>query len=436
MSKIKLIAEKAKQDKRLKFTALVHHINAESLERCYKQLAKDKACGIDGVTVEAYGKMLKENVADLVKRMKDGAYRVQPVRRVFIPKAGKKELRPLGIPSVEDKLVQVVLKEILEALYEPLFLDCSHGFRPDRSCHTAIKELNVALMTKPINYVVEVDIRKFFEHVDHNKLIKGLQERIADPNLLKLISKFLKAGVVEDGVWGETAQGTPQGGVISPVLANVYLHYVVDLWFEGKFKTKTRGYTQLIRYCDDLVALFESQRDAEEFLEALKERFAECNLEVAQEKTRIIQFGRQAWSRAQRTKEKMQTFNFLGFTCYGAKTRNGKFCIRFKTSRQGMTNKIRSFKEWIKSVRNLVPLKEVWLVIKAKLIGHYNYFGVNGNMRCLQKYYWKVKGLIFKWINRRSQKKSMNFEQFENYLQWNPLPMPTIKCDIWETPPK
>ena len=436
MSKIKLIAEKAKQDRRLKFTALVHHVNAESLERCYKQLAKDKACGIDGVTVEAYGKMLKENVADLVKRMKDSNYKVQPVRRVYIPKAGKKELRPLGIPSVEDKLVQIVLKEILEALYEPLFLDCSHGFRPGKSCHTAIKELNVALMTKSINYVVEVDIRKFFERVDHEKLIKGLQERIADPNLLKLIGKFLKAGVVENGVWRETALGTPQGGVISPVLANVYLHYVVDLWFESKFKAKTKGYAQLIRYCDDLVALFESQHDAEEFLEMLKERFAECNLEASQEKTRIIEFGRYVWTRAQRTKDKMQTFNFLGFTCYGVKTRNGKFGVRFKTSKQGMANKIRGFKEWIKGIRSLKPLKELWPIMKAKLIGHYNYFGVNGNMRCLQKFYWEIRRLIFKWINRRSQKKSMNIKHFEDYLQWNPLPMPSIRCDIWGTLPK
>lgn len=436
MSKLKLIAEKAKQDRKLKFTSLAHHINAESLGRCYKQLKKNKACGVDGVTVETYGSELATNVAVLVERIKSKKYKAHPVRRVYIPKAGKNELRPLGIPSVEDKLVQIALKEILEVLYEPLFMNCSHGFRPDRSCHTAIKELNTIIMTKPINYIVEVDIRKFFDNVDHKWLVRFLQERIVDPNLLWLICKHLKAGVMESGNWKETEAGTPQGGVISPLLANVYLHYVLDLWVELKFKPESKGYVQLVRYCDDFVVACETQYDAERFLTAVAERMAKFNLSVSQEKTRIVKFGRQALLQVRCRKGKAQTFNFLGFTFYHAKTRLGKFSVRLKTSKQSFAKKTRNTKDWLKSIRNLLPLREWWTVIKAKLTGHYNYFGVNGNMRSLQKYYWTVVMLVYKWINRRSQKKSMNFKQFMNYLQWNPLPTPSVRYDIWEFQPK
>lgn len=436
MSKLKLIAEKAKWDRKLKFTSLAHHINGESLALCYKQLKKNKACGIDGVTVEMYGSKLETNIADLVNRLKNKKYKAHPVRRVYIPKAGKDELRPLGIPSVEDKLVQIALKEILEVLYESLFMGCSHGFRPGRSCHTAIKEIDEAIMTKQVNYVVEVDIRKFFDTVDHDWLMKFLQERITDPNLLWLISKHLKAGIMECGSWKETDLGTPQGGIISPILANIYLHYVLDLWVELRFKPESKGYVQLVRYCDDFVVLCESQRDAEIFLALLQERLTKFNLKISQEKTRIVKFGRQAWLQAQRGKEGMPTFDFLGFTFYCAKTRTGKFGLRLKTAKKSFSRKIRSVKEWLQDIRNLLPLKEWWPCLKAKLIGHYNYFGVNGNMRSLRKYYHRVVSLVYKWLNRRSQKKSMNFKQFMNYLLWNPLPTPRITYSLWGLQPK
>jgi len=316
IGKLKLIAERAKQDKKVKFTSLAHLINEESLAACYRELKKDKACGIDGVTVEAYGEKLEEELKGLVKRMKEKKYRPKPVRRVYIPKPGRSGKRPLGIPSVEDKLVQLMVKKILEAIFEQEFLECSNGFRPGKSCHKAVDQLDKVVMTKPINYVVEVDIEKFFDTVRHYWLLRCIEERVADPNFLWLIRKFLKAGIVEEGKWIKSEMGTPQGAIVSPLLANIYLHYVLDLWFEKRFRPRAEGYVQMIRYCDDLVVVCESRRDAEQFLEELGERFSKFGLKVSEDKTKIIEFGRKTWERSKETGEKLKTFNFLGFTHY------------------------------------------------------------------------------------------------------------------------
>lgn len=330
ISKLKQITERARCNKKLKFTSLVHHINVELLTECYKMLRKNAACGIDRVTVEAYGKDLKVNLEKLVMRLKSKQYKPKPVRRVCIPKPGKKELRPLGIPSVEDKVVQMALKLILEALYEPIFQDSSHGFRSKLSCHTAIRQLDQAVMKKPTNYIVEVDIAKFFDTVNHYWLVRCLEERISDPNFLWLMRKFLKAGIIEAGEWKESDIGTPQGGVISPMLANIYLHYVLDLWFEKIFKPKAMGYVQLVRYCDDFVVTCESEQDAKQFLEELQERLSKFNLTISQEKTQIIKFGREAWKLAKSAGIKVKSFNFLGFTHYCAESRNGWFVMGHK----------------------------------------------------------------------------------------------------------
>jgi RNA-directed DNA polymerase len=252
-AKLNQIARRAKQDKRLKFTSLIHHVNESNLAECYRELKANKACGIDGETVEAYGKNLQERLSQLVASMKSKQYRPKPVKRVYIPKAGKNEKRGLGIPSVEDKLVQIMLKKILEQIYEAEFLDVSYGFRPKLSCHDAVKALDKTVMTKPINYIVEVDIKGFFDNVNHYWLQRCLEEKIVDRNLLWLVRRFLKAGVVEDGKQLATDVGTPQGGVISPLLANIYLHYVLDLWFKKEIKSQARGHMELIRYCDDFV---------------------------------------------------------------------------------------------------------------------------------------------------------------------------------------
>jgi len=281
-------------------------------------------------------------------------------------------------------------------------------------------------MTKPINYIVEVDIKGFFDNVNHYWLQRCLEEKIVDRNLLWLVRKFLKAGVVEDGKQLATDVGTPQGGVISPLLANIYLHYVLDLWFKKEIKSQAKGRMELIRYCDDFVVCCESEKDAKNFLELLHTRLEKFGLQVSENKTKVLKFGRQVWKQTQRSKEKVETFTFLGFTHYCGKSRQGYFVIGHKTSKENLSRKLKETKEWLKKIRNKLRLKDWWPVLKSKLIGHYNYFGVSGNYRCLTKFYQSVFWMLFKWINRRSHKKSMNVEQYQNYLQWNPLPTPRI----------
>ncbi|WP_353271765.1 group II intron reverse transcriptase/maturase [Wolbachia endosymbiont (group A) of Nomada goodeniana] len=429
--KLNQIAVRAKQDKRLKFTSLVHLINTENLARCYKELKRNKACGVDQITVESYGENLNEKLEVLVESMKRKQYQPQPVKRVYIPKAGSKEKRGLGIPSTEDKLVQIMLKKILENIYEANFLDSSYGFRPGRNCHQAVNALDKAVMYKPINYIVEVDIKKFYDNIQHKWLMRCLRERITDPNLLWLVKRFLKAGIVEAGNYEATKQGTPQGGIVSPVLANIYLHYVLDLWIEKKFKPRSRGYIQLIRFCDDFVVCCESKVDAEEFLELLKQRLNKFGLEVSENKTRVVKFGKREWQRAIREKRRTESFNFLGFTHYGAKSRRGRLMMGHKTSKLNLARKLKEIKEWLKIVRGSIQLKDWWQVLKAKLTGHYNYFGISGNYWCLKQFYTSVRKLAFKWINRRSQKKSMTWEQFVHYVEVNPLPKPKIHFSLY-----
>jgi group II intron reverse transcriptase/maturase len=339
--KLKQIATKAQQDNKLKFSALIHHINEENLAQCYRELKRNKACGIDKMTVETYGTDLKKNLKQLVTSLKTKQYQPQPVRRVYIPKPGKVEKRSLGIPAVEDKLVQLMLKKLLESIYEADFLDCSYGFRPGRSCHDAVNALDKSVMTKPINYIVEVDIKGFFDNVQHYWLHRCLEERIADPNLLGLVRRFLKSGVVEAGHYEPTKLGTPQGGVVSPLLANIYLHYVVDLWFEKKFKLQARGHVELIRYCDDYVVCCESQKDAQEFLELMKTRLAKFGLEISEAKTRVIQFGRKAWQLSKRSGKKPESFDFLGFTHFHKASRKGYFIMGHKTSKENLRRKLK-----------------------------------------------------------------------------------------------
>jgi RNA-directed DNA polymerase len=436
MKKLNLIAEKAKRDKKLKFTALIHHINEVNLAKCYFELKENKANGIDGVTVEEYGRNFGGNISKLVGKLKRKEYRPQPVRRVYIPKAGSDEKRALGIPAVEDKLVQIMLKKILEAIFEPNFLEFSYGFRPKRSCLDAIKRLNQEVMKKPINFIVEVDIKKFFDTVNHYWLQRCLEERISDPNLLWLVRKFLKAGVMEEGEYRKSELGTPQGGVISPLLANIYLHYVLDNWFEKVVRPKARGHMQCIRYCDDFVVCCESELDAKEFLKALEERLSKFGLAVSPEKTKIIKFGRNIWRRLKKVGKKPETFNFLGFTHYCGTSRQGYFMMGHKTSKENLRRKLSEIYKWIKGVRNLLALKDWWPMLKAKLVGHYNYFGISGNYRCLKQFYSRVVNTAFKWINRRSQRRSMTLERYGQYLQWCPLPMPRIYHALYTCSPK
>ena len=431
---LSFIAAKAQREKKLKFTSLVHLINVENLTRCYAELKRHKAAGIDAMTVEAYGVNLEERLSALIERMKSKRYKPQPVRRVYIPKPGREdEKRGLGIPTVEDKLVQIMLKKILESIFEADFLECSFGFRPKRSCHGAIKALNDIVMTKPINYVVEVDIRKFFDNVSHETMLRCLRERISDPNILWLVERLLKAGMIEAGQYKETEQGTPQGGNLSPLLANIYLHYVLDLWFEKKIKPKARGQMHLVRYCDDFVVCCESEQDAQEFLEQLKTRLQEFGLAVSIEKTRVIKFGQREWYLAAKQKRKADNFNFLGFTHYATKSRRGKWILGHKTTKENFARKLKETKEWLKAVRSVLKLNDWWPTLKAKLTGHFNYFGISGNYRAIQMFRQKVTCLALKWINRRSQKKSMTAEKYGWYLQSHPLPEARICFSLYQS---
>ena len=425
VTKLESLTLRAREDSKCKFTALAHLLSEDFLRECFRELKRDKASGIDGVTVQEYEVNLEENLKDLVGRMKVKRYRPQPVRRVYIPKSDGSK-RGLGIPVVEDKIVQMGIKKILEAIFEVDFMDVSFGFRPNRSCHGALDVLDKTIMTKPINYIVDVDIEKFFDTIDHGWLMRCLRERIIDTSFLRLIVRFLKAGVMEEGKYLEVDRGTPQGGVISPILANIYLHYNLDLWFEKVVKKQLTGYAQLVRYCDDFIVCFQSGNEAKAFEEMLKERLGKFGLKIAEGKSRVIGFGRNEWEKARREGGKVATFDFLGLTHYCDKTRRGKFKLGRKTSSKKFRQKMKAVNQWLKRVRNQVTLVEWWKVYRLKLLGHYRYYGISGNMSALRKFYGETSALAFKWINRRSQKKSFTYAQYCNFKKYNPLPEPKI----------
>lgn len=428
-TKLSFITKRARGNPKEQFTSLAHLLSEDFLKGCFWELKRDKASGIDGVKFEEYETSLTEKLKELVVRMKAWKYRPLPVRRVYIPKSNGNK-RPLGIPAIEDKIVQLGIKKILEAIYEVDFQDVSYGFRPNRNCHQALNTVDKAIMTKPINFVVDMDIEKFFDTINHKKLIEVLRLRIKDTSLLRLIVRCLKSGVMEEGRLIPTDKGTPQGGNLSPILANIYLHYALDLWFEN-LKSQLKGFAQLVRYADDFVACFQSQREAEAFKEALKVRLSEFGLKIAEDKSRVIAFGRYVWEKAQKTGGKPDTFDFLGFTHYCDKTRKGKFKVGRKTARVKFIQKMKAMNIWLKNIRNAVKLEQWWPVLIMKLIGHYRYYGVSGNSYCIRIFYSQTVKLVYKWINRRSQKKSYNWTQFNRFLQFNPLPKPKIYYQLY-----
>lgn len=425
VTKLSLITSRARRNPKERFISLMHLLNEDFLEECFYCLKRGKAVGVDGIKVEEYGANLTENIGDLVKRMRMWRYRPKPVKRVYIPK-GKGKMRPLGIVSVEDKVVEVALKRILEAIYEVDFLPVSYGFRPGRNCHQAVDAIYKAVMVRPTNYIADVDIERFFDTVDQKKLKALLGKRIGDPNLLRLISRFLKAGYLEEGKYCRVEEGTPQGSILSPVLANIYLHYALDLWFEESFKKEAIAYCQLTRYADDVVATFQKKVDAARFDKEVKERLAVFGLKISEEKSWIIPFGRYASASAERKGKKANTFDFLGFTFYCTKSRKGNFLLGRRTAKKKYRQKIKELKYWLKATRNQVKLEEWWKTLARKLGGHYRYYGISGNMREMQSYHKQAISMTFKWVNRRSQRKSYNWRQFCRYLQCHPLPKPRI----------
>jgi len=424
-TKLASITKRAKSDKECRFNTLAYLLNEDFLKSCFEELKRFKAPGIDGVSVSEYEKNIDENLRDLYTRMKAKRYRPQPVKRVYIPKSSG-DKRPLGIPAVEDKIVQLGIKKILEPICEADFLDCSFGFRPQKNCHQALDEIYITIRDEPINHVVDMDIKKFFDTVDHKLLMECVKQRVKDPNMISLIGRFLKSGLIEEGKYMKTEQGTPQGGVLSPLLANLYLHFVLDLWFEKVAKKEFTGLAKLIRYADDFVVCFQRKTDAEKFSQLLKQRLEKFGLEIAEDKSRVVAFGRFAEQNAKGQGKRPETFNFLGITHYCFKSRKGNFLVGRKTDSKKFRQKIKEMNEWLKKVRNATKLKNWWETLGIKLHGHYRYFGISGNYDAINKFGRLVEKYAFKWINRRSQRKSYTWEQFSKFKQYNPIAKPKI----------
>lgn len=434
LQKLSLITERARQEPECQFTSLAHLLNERFLEHCYHRLGRDRASGIDGVTWQEYGESLEENLKDLVARLKAKRYQPQPARRVYIPK-DEHSKRPLGLPALEDKIVQKGIALILEAIYEADFLDCSHGFRPGRNCHQAVDAVDKTIMRNPINHVIDADIKGFFDNVSHEWMLKFLGVRIVDASFLLLIRRFMKAGYMDSDLLVATEKGTPQGGNLSPILSNIFLHYVLDLWFDRRVKRQVRGACSLVRYADDFVCLIQYQDDARHVAEVLRERFARFDLELHPEKTRVLSFGRYERENAKRQNRRAHTFDFLGFTHFCGTSRRGKFIVGRRTSRKKFRKKCQELNQWLKSIRNRLPVTEWWPILAAKLRGHYQYYGVSGNMPSLQRYYRLALRLALKWLNRRSQRRSYNGKGFSAYLEHYPLPTPRIVHNLYTLSP-
>ena len=424
-TKLSLISGHARRDHTFKFTSLAHLLDVEYLRDCYQSLNRNRAVGIDNISWQEYGAELDKNLEQLVSRLKRKKYKPIPARRVYIPK-NEKETRPLGVSALENKIVERGITWILESIYEQDFLDCSYGFRPERNCHQALKQLNDLIMFQPVNHIVEADIKGFFDNVDHDKLMDFIRIRISDTALLSLIGKFLKAGYIDNGQLVKSDKGTPQGSILSPMLANIFLHYVLDEWFETTVKSHVRGFCELVRYADDFVCVVRYVDDAERIEQALKDRFNKYGLEIHPTKSRRITFGHFEKENAGKQNCKPNTFDFLGFTHYCDTSRRGKFKLGRKTSRKKFSAKCREMNNWLKSIRNLVKTKDWWKILAAKLRGHFQYYGVSENYASIARFHRLTVKMVLKWLNRRSQKRKMNWTKFTEYLGHYPLPQPRI----------
>jgi len=412
----------AKSDKKIQFTNLMHHVsNIDRLRACYFSMKRSAAAGVDGETWKSYGENLEVNLKDLSERVQRGAYRAKPVRRVFIAKADGKQ-RPLGVPVLEDKIVQRSTVEVLNAIYETDFLGSSYGYRPGKGQHNCLDALYNGIFTGKVSWVLDADIRGFFDNLNHDWLIKFVEHRIGDQRVIRLIQKWLKAGVMLDGQRTETEEGVPQGGSISPLLANIYLHYVLDLWTEQRVKDKSRGHMMIVRWADDFVVGFEHQSQAEKFLTSLKERMLKFSLELHPEKTRILEFGRfAAHNRKKRGLGKPETFNFLGFTHICGRTlKNGKFTVLRQTIKKKMRAKLLEVKlELRRRMHHPVPDQGKWL--RSVVGGHMRYYGVPMNQRALGAFRHHVSHLWYRTLKRRSQKSKLTWSRMQHHVErWLP----------------
>mgnify|MGYP001250093970 FL=1 len=422
------VAERARRDPTQRILALAHLIDEDALTRALGRLRRDAAAGVDGVTVDAYGQRLVENVRELRVRRKAMKYRHQPIGRVHIPKENGKT-RPIGISTVEDKVVQGALREVLEAIYEQDFMPCSYGFRRGRSAHEALRALNRTVMSWSANYVLEADIVSFFDSIDRKMLMEMLRGRIADESLMRLIGKCLHVGVLDGEAYQEPDVGTAQGSVLSPLLGNVYLHHVLDVWFDREVRPKLRGRAELVRYADDFVICFQREDDARQVERMLRARMAAYRLALHPEKTQLLAFRppRDGDGRGKGS----ATLDFLGFTLHWQRTLRGKWRLGCRTRSARVRRAIVAASDWCRRHRHL-PVHVQRAALTRKLVGHYNYFGVNGNLAALRSVLVGVTRAWQKWLNRRSQRARMWWKRFNELLRAHPLPIPRIKVQIWD----
>ena len=427
--RLQRVAELAREMPHAVLTTLAHHIDLDLLLEAYRRTRKDGAVGVDGQTAKEYAEHLDENLRGLLSRAKSGTYRAPPVRRVYIPKGDGRKTRPIGIPTFEDKVLQRAVAMVLEAVYEQDFRDCSYGFRPGRSAHQALEDLWRGLMAVGGGWVLELDIEDFFGSLDRRLLREILRERVRDGVLLRLIGKWLHAGVLEGESLTHPKAGTPQGGVISPLLANVYLHEVLDTWFEDVVRPRMRGAAHLVRFADDAVIVFAREDDARRVAEVLPKRLAKYGLTLHPEKTRLVAFGR---PRSGCGGERPGAFDFLGFTHYWGKSRRGHPVVQRKTARDRFTRSLRAVRVWCRANRHL-PLAEQQRVLSQKLRGHYAYYGITGNAPALQRYLFEVRRIWRKWLGRRSNRARVSWDQFVRLAERYPLPPARVVHSIFRT---
>ena len=433
-TRLERLTLKARNEPQTRFNALMGQLfDPDGLRESYGRQDGRKAPGVDGIDKEQYGEGVQERLADLSTRIRRMGYRPKPVRRVYIPK-GDGRYRPLGVPSFEDRLVQDRLSQVLQAIWEPEFRDCSYGFRPGRGAHDALRRVAEVITNGRTQWVVEADIKGFFDHVSHAHLLRFLGHRIADPKLLRIVQRFLKAGILEDGVFTASEEGTPQGGLVSPVLSNIYLHYVLDLWFEKRFAKGCTGKAYLTRFADDYVACFEQEADARRFHAEMPQRLAEFDLEIEPSKTALLRFGSQALGRQDRKTQGQggRTFNFLGFTHYVGRSRRGRFVVGRRTEAKRVGKKLKLLNERLRRLRSQGGAAMV-AFIQRHLRGHIQYYGVSGNSRGVAGYVYFATRLLFKWLNRRSQKRSMNWKRFGQAVR-PLLPVARILHDLYPIP--
>ena len=417
-----------------RYTSLMGMLfDPKALHASFVGLSANKAPGVDGIRKEDYAEGLAERITDLSGRLRRLGYRPQPSRRVYIPK-GNGGYRPIGIPCFEDRIVQDVLSSILQAVWEPEFRDCSYGFRPGRSAHDALRRVAEIITNEQTQWVVEADIKGFFDHVSHEHLVRFLKHRIADPRFVRILQRFLKAGVMEDGAVKASEEGTPQGGLVSPVLANIYLHYVLDLWFEKRYARTCRGKAFLVRYADDFIACFQCENDAGRFVEELRKRLADFELEVEPSKTAVLRFGSAAVHHCKRDGlHRPQTFSFLGFTHYVSRSRRGRFLVGRRTEGKRFRKKLKELDQRLRKLRGHGG-KAMMEYYRQHLVGHIRYYGVSGNYKQLQEYVHQGSCLLFKWLNRRSQRGSVTWKRFNDVLQGGLCPRIHIVHHLYPKP--